>query len=104
MDQRIAYVYCVCDSLSRQVRYVGKTLNLPHAHIRGYRVIARRNHPLYTFNTELMKWFRALDALKVEPMIVTLEIVHNEYARSRESMWIHYFHMVGEPLLNKAYY
>lgn len=95
------YIYCVCDPVRKQVRYVGKTLAKPLVHVSGYMSLARKNNPLYSFNQDLMDWFRALDTEDIAPMVVTLEKVRSEVALGRESLWTRYFLRVGEPLLNK---
>lgn len=104
MNARLIHVYCACDPLLKQVRYVGKTLYVPKQHIRGYTTVARRMRPLYSFNDELFTWLRTLDAQHLLPMVVTLEdVVANEIAIERERLWIRYFTAVGEPLLNKLH-
>ena len=86
-----AYIYGLCDPISQQLRYVGKTINIERR-LREHLLNKRRNH--------LTCWLWSLVKQDRQPEIFIIEETDKNEWQEAEQFWISYFKFIGADLVN----
>lgn len=83
-------IYALCDPMTHEIRYVGKT----------YKTVKHRlaTHCSDKRNTHRANWVRSLKPLK--PEILELELIGDDEWVEAEQFWIAYFKTLGAKLTN----
>src|SRR3989304_3863616 len=89
----IAYVYCLMDPRTDDVRYVGCSLN-PEARMSAFRRASGGGK-------NLESWLAELKAEGLEPTMQVVEETEKESRSFREEFWIRHFGSHGAQLVNK---
>ena len=63
-----AYIYCLTDPITNQIRYVGKTVNLRTRYAM---------HLLEKTNTRKNAWLKSLAKIEARPLMEVLEVFEN---------------------------
>jgi hypothetical protein len=89
----IAYVYCLCDPETKEVRYVGCTE-------RPFSRLATHIADGHSQNNPRAIWMRELGQKGMVPLMVILERVRPDVRVISELYWTHFFAFLGAELLN----
>lgn len=92
-----AYIYGLIDPRNQQLRYVGKTVLIPHRRLFTHLWRARKQ----SHKRHSMAWLLNLEQAGGHPEIIVLEVVPpgGDWVEA-EQFWIGYFKMVGADLCN----
>ncbi len=89
-----AYIYGLCDPITKQLRYVGKTIN-PDRRLKDHLRNKKRNH--------LSCWIGSLLKQDKHPEIFVIEKIDSSEWQEAERFWISYFRYIGADLVNGSY-
>src|SRR3990167_2619318 len=87
-----SFIYGLCDPITQQLRYVGKTNNLKKrlwTHLRSM----EKSH--------LYSWIKSLKNRGLTPEIFIIERTLSSAWREAEMFWISYFRAIGADLTNQ---
>ena len=87
-------IYGVIDPRSQELRYVGRTRNLPHR--------IKTHCKDRSDSTHRTRWFNSLRKAQVKPDFFIIEETTVEACSEAERFWIAYFRSIGARLVNCA--
>ena len=85
------YVYGLCDPITQQLRYIGKSNNLKKRY---------QSHIRYRDKSHLTSWIKQLITIKKMPEMFLIEEVPIKEWQEAERFWISYFKYIGADLVN----
>ena len=89
----MAHIYGLCDPITQQLRYVGKT-NDPKKRLQAH-LRCREKEKSYLTN-----WIKSLKAAGRKPEIFVIEDIPEAEWQEAEQFWISYFRAIGANLVN----
>ncbi len=92
MKSNIVYIYTLSDPTTKEIRYVGKTINLRQRY--SQIIHAKKN------GKNLIKWVNELQTKRYNPIMKTLDITNKDDWQYVEKYWIAQFRAWGFNLLN----
>jgi hypothetical protein len=102
-DNRSCVIYALRDPLTKQIRYVGLSSNLPQRldlHINRAKSFDP-DKPRYGSNPGLHEWLKSLLRKGVKPEALIIDEVPVGSNRYKvEARWIEHYLLLGEPLTN----
>lgn len=84
-------IYCLIDPRTKEIRYVGKTIN-PERRLRKHLIDTERNHRV--------NWIRSVLNDGIRPVLEVLERCSEDAWREAERFWISYLRFLGARLTN----
>jgi surface antigen len=91
----MAYIYCLVDPISNELRYVGYTAKTLEWRLETHWRERKRS------STHKNNWIKSLwDEYGVKPNIICLEEVSVSEWEEAENFWINYFNFIGSDLTN----
>ncbi|MHA1754893.1 MAG: GIY-YIG nuclease family protein [Candidatus Odinarchaeia archaeon] len=97
IDKDYTYIYALMDSISGEVRYVGKA-DQPQRRLR-YKHLSKSE---LSVDTPKSSWIKSLLANKKFPKLKILEKVRKEAWQEREVYWIAHYKNLGADLTNST--
>lgn len=90
--QKQYQIYALCDPITGEVRYIGKTINQLHKRLSGHWRDKRKNYKTH--------WINSLKEQGLKPTIKLIEICEESNWEDRERYWIAFYRSINDRLTN----